>query len=92
MPFIFGKPEIDQFLKFKTIIDNSKVEYRDIDNLFFFASNRWDIQLKNDLLIKLPINNVQKAFNLVSDFLEENNNKSIKIVDARIQNQIILND
>ena len=92
LPFIFGKPEIDQFLKFKTIIDNSKIEYKDIDNLFFFASNRWDIQLKNDLLIKLPINNVQKAFNLVSDFLEENNNKSIKIVDARIQNQIILND
>ena len=92
LPFIFGKPEIDQFLKFKTIIDNSKIEYKDIDNLFFFASNRWDIQLKNDLLIKLPINNVQKAFNLVSDFLEENNNKIIKIVDARIQNQIILND
>jgi cell division protein FtsQ len=92
LPFIFGKPEIDQFLKFKTIIDNSKIDYKDIDNLFFFASNRWDIQLKNDLLIKLPTKNTQKALDLVSDFLLENNNNSIKIVDARIQNQIILND
>ena len=92
LPFIFGKPKIDQFLKFKTIIDNSKFKYTDIDNLFFFSSNRWDIQFKNDLLIKLPSKNIKKTLNLVSDFLLEINNNSIKIVDARIQNQIILND
>ena len=92
LPFIFGKPEIDQFLKFKTIIDNSKFKYTDIDNLFFFSSNRWDIQLKNNLLIKLPSKNIKKTLDLVSDFLIENTNNSIKIVDARIQNQIILDD
>ncbi len=92
LPFIFGKPEIDQFLKLKTIIDNSKFRYTDIDNLFFFSSDRWDIQLKNDLLIKLPSENIKKTLDLVSDFLQENNNSSIKIIDARIQNQIILND
>ncbi len=92
LPFIFGKPEIDQFLKFKTIIDNSKFEYKDIDNIFFFSSDRWDIQLKNDILIKLPSKNINKTLDLVSDFLLENNNNSIKIVDARIQNQIILDD
>ena len=92
LPFVFGKPEIDQFLKFKKIIDNSKFEYKHIDNLFFFASNRWDIQFKDNLLIKLPIKSTQKTLDLVSDFLVENTNNSIKIVDARIQNQIILND
>ena len=59
---------------------------------FFFSSERWDIQLKNDLLIKLPSKNIKKTLDLVSDFLQENDNNSIKIVDARIQNQIILND
>jgi cell division protein FtsQ len=92
LPFIFGKPEIDQFLKFKRIIDNSKFTYKDIDNLFFFSTERWDIQLKNDLLIKLPSKNIKKTLDLVSDFLIENNNNSIKTVDARIQNQIILDD
>ena len=92
LPFIFGKPEIDQFLKFKKIIDNSNFKYKDIENLFFFSSNRWDIQLKNDLLIKLPSKNIKKTLDLVSDFLLENDNNSIKIVDARIQNQIILDD
>ena len=92
LPFIFGRPEIDQFLKFKKIIDNSNFKYKDIENLFFFSSNRWDIQLKNNLLIRLPSKNIIKTLNLVSDFLAENNNKSIKVVDARIQNQIILDD
>ena len=59
---------------------------------FFFSSNRWDIQLKNDLLIKLPSKNIKKTLDLVSDFLLENDNNTIKIVDARIQNQIILDD
>jgi cell division protein FtsQ len=92
LPFIFGNPEIDQFLKFKTIIDKSKFKYNDINNLFFFPSNRWDVQLKNDLLIKLPSKNIKKTLDLVSDFLIKNQNKNIKIVDARIQNQIILDD
>ena len=92
LPFIFGKPKIDQFLKFKTIIDSSKFEYEDIDSIFFFSSNRWDIQLKNELLVRLPSKNIKKTLDLVSDFLIENTNNSIKIVDARIQNQIILND
>ena len=59
---------------------------------FFFSSDRWDIQLKNDLLIKLPSKNIKITLDLVSDFLIENDNNSIKIVDARIQNQIILDD
>ena len=92
LPFIFGKPEINKFLNFKTIIDNSKFKYTDIDNLFFFSSNRWDIQFKNNLLIKLPSKNIEKTLDSVSDFLLTNNNNSIKIVDARIQNQIILDD
>ena len=92
LPFVFGKPKIDQFLKFKTIIDSSKFEYKDIDSIFFFSSNRWDIQFKNELLVRLPSKNIKKTLDLVSDFLIENTNNSIKIVDARIQNQIILND
>ena len=92
LPFIFGKPEIDQFLKFKKKIDESKFKYKDINNLFFFSSDRWDIQLENDLLIKLPSKNIKKTLDLVSDFLLENDNNSIKIIDTRIQNQIILDD
>ena len=79
-------------MRFKQKIDDSKFKYKDINNLFFFPSDRWDIQLKNELLIKLSSKNIKKTLDLVSDFLKENDNSSIKIVDARIQDQIILND
>ena len=46
LPFIFGNPNINEFLKFKKIIDNSKISYENIKSLFFFRTKRWDIELK----------------------------------------------
>ena len=37
-----------------SIITNS---YNDIQNFYFFPSKRWDIELKNNIIIKLPITN-----------------------------------
>ena len=37
LPYIFGDPNIDKFLSLKRIIDNSKLDYKDIENLFFFS-------------------------------------------------------
>ncbi len=92
LPFIFGRPKIDEFLKFKKIIDDSKLEFREIKNFYYFASGRWDIELNNDLLIKLPDKNIDQSLKFIFDFLNNNNLVDINIVDARIKNQIILND
>ena len=92
LPFIFGKPNISEFLKFKKIIDNSKISYENIKSLFFFRTKRWDIELKNNILIKLSRDNVEKALDNVYLFLDKENDNSIKIIDARIQNQIITNE
>ena len=53
LPFIFGTLDINEFLKFKNMIDQSKISYQEIKNLYFFSSKRWDIELKNNILIKL---------------------------------------
>tara|TARA_B100000902_G_scaffold152608_1_gene149132 strand:+ start:1021 stop:1692 length:672 start_codon:yes stop_codon:yes gene_type:complete len=92
LPFIFGKPKIKEFLILKNIIDNSKFDFKDIKNLYYFTSRRWDIELSNDILIKLPKKNVSMSLELVFDFLRNNNFTQIKVIDARIKNQIILND
>tara|TARA_A100001011_G_C14311379_1_gene845760 strand:+ start:126 stop:797 length:672 start_codon:yes stop_codon:yes gene_type:complete len=92
LPFIFGRPKIDEFLKFKKIIDDSKLEFREIKNFYYFASGRWDIELNNDLLIKLPDKDIDQSLKFIFDFLNNNNLVDINIVDARIRNQIILND
>ena len=54
LPFIFGNPDINEFLRFKKIVDNSKINYREIKNLYYFQSKRWDIELHDNLIIKLP--------------------------------------
>ena len=58
---------------------------------FFFPSKRWDIELKNNIIIKLSKNDIKKSLKSALEFLNNNEFKDIKIIDARINNQIILN-
>ena len=92
LPFIFGKPEIKEFLKFKKIVDQSKFSFHEIDSLYFFPSKRWDIKLKNNILLKLPYNLTQEYLNNLYQFLEIHNGENLTIVDARLENKIIINE
>ncbi len=92
LPFIFGKPKVEEFLYFKKIIDESKFSYSDIKNFYFFPSKRWDIELKNNIFIKLPIKNYKNSLDYVSKFLVNKNLEKNLIIDARVNGQIIFND
>ncbi len=90
LPFIFGKPEIIEFLKFKKIIDQSKYSYQQIKNLYFYPSKRWDIEFKNGKIIKLSNLNIIASLNQSYEFFNHESFKDIKIIDARIKNKIII--
>ena len=92
LPYIFGKPSIDDFLKFKKKIDNSKFSYDQINNLFYFQSKRWDLKLHENILLKLPENLTLETLNSVYEFLENYNGKNFTILDARLENKFILNE
>ena len=92
LPYIFGKPEIEEFLKFKKIIDYSKISYKEIKSFYYFKSGRWDIELKNNILIKLSKEYTKKSLDNVFIFLSQNILSKSMIIDARVSNQIILND
>tara|TARA_B100000989_G_scaffold151776_1_gene113252 strand:- start:875 stop:1546 length:672 start_codon:yes stop_codon:yes gene_type:complete len=92
LPFIFGKPEIDEIIKFTNIIDQSKFSLNEIKNLYFFPSKRWDVEFKNNIILKLSKNHVRLSLDQAFELLNDNNFRHIKIIDARIKNQIILND
>ena len=87
LPFIFGNPEVIEFFYIKEIIDKSKISYSEIKNLYFFPSKRWDLELIDSTIIKLPNDNIGLALNVALEFIENN-----KFIDARIKNQIILDD
>jgi len=92
LPFIFGNPKTEDFLKLKKIIDKSKISYEDIKNLYYFKSKRWDIKLKNNTLLKLPKHNIKSSIDNAFEFIGNENFQDSKIIDARILNQIIIND
>ena len=92
LPFIFGKPSIDEFIKFVHIIEQSKLPINQVKNLYFFQSKRWDLELKNNVILKLSKDHTKLSLDQAFEFLNDNNFNDIKVVDARIKNQIILND
>ena len=89
---VIGNPSVEDFFLIRQDILKSLISFKDIKKLYFFPSKRWDLELKNKVLIKLPINNSIEA--LDSYFrvrnLSQFNNK--KVFDMRVTKQIIVNE
>ena len=92
VPFIFGDVEPEEFLKLKLYIDKSKFDFNQIKNLFFFKSKRWNIETKQGLIIKLPLNQIDLSLDILSKIMNEEQFKNKKIIDLRNNGQIITND
>ena len=92
LPFIFGKPETNEFIKFTNIIQQSKFSLDQVKNLYFFPSKRWDLELKNNVILKLSKDHTKLSLDQAFELLNDNQFNGIKVIDARIKNQIILND
>ena len=91
LPFIFGNPKVEEFLKIYSIINKSDFKYENVKNLFFYKSGRIDLELKDNILIKLPLENLENVFKKISQLIS-NNKLNKKIIDARVPNQIISYD
>jgi len=91
LPFIFGEPEISEILNFLKIIESSIIKIDDVDSLYYFRSGRWDIKTKNNIIIKLPMNDYLEKLKYLP-LITINKNFDKKILDYRIKNQIITYD
>ena len=92
IPFIFGNFDDTEFFKFKEIIDSLNFNKKEIKNLFFFPSKRWDIETQTGVLIKLPKNEIKNSLELALNILSDINFKNIKTIDLRQKNQVITNE
>ena len=92
LPYIFGKPDIKEFLELKRIIDDSKISYSQIKNIFYFRSKRWDLELENNILLKLPKDDIKISLDNSFEFINYNNFDNNITIDTRVKNQIIVND
>ena len=92
LPLLFGNFENENFFKLKRILDKKNFDYNKIESLFFFKSGRWDIQMNDGLLIKLPKKNLEKSIDILNSFLAKDKENNITLIDLRQSNQIIINE
>jgi cell division protein FtsQ len=90
LPFIFGKFNSKKFLEFKKILDNSEFKLNDFKSIFFYPSERWDLETINNILIRLPEKNLSKGLNIAYKIINNDNFKHNKIIDLRVSNHVII--
>ena len=63
LPYVFGKAKTVDFINFVKIIEQSKFNFKEISEMYFYPSGRWDIKNKHGILFKLPKKNSRKLIN-----------------------------
>ena len=90
LPNIFGKPKINEFKKLITNLNLSSLSYRDISDIYYLKSGRWNLKIQNNVIIKLPKDNILESLNLVKKILDNKNIISKNTIDLTVKNQIIV--
>jgi len=92
LPIVFGTPPLNEFFLIKNNILNSSIKLNEVKKFYFFPSKRWDIELINGVLIKLPSVKSIEALNNYFDVKNLSQFDNVKIFDMRIDKQIIINE
>jgi len=90
LPYLFGEFNSEDFLVFQKYIIQSKFTFKEFKTLYFFPSNRWDILTYDDILIKLPQDNITKSLNLAYKIINNNEFKDKNFIDLRVNNYLII--
>ena len=89
LPKVFGSEDFDNILKVVNMLKLSKLDYDEIDEIVFFKSGRFDINLKDKTLIKFPIRYTKETVNYSSYLLNDKRFVNSKVIDLRLENKII---
>ena len=86
---VYGSDSTVKIFQTLEMIQKSEIEFSDIKSIKFYSSERIDIKLKKNLIIKYPINLDLKILNLSNKILKDDKFKNAKEIDLRVKNQII---
>ena len=89
LPNIFGKQK--NFLDLYITLNQLNFPTSKIKSFYYFEIGRWDIVLKNNVIIKLPVKNFKDSLKNYLVLKEKINFENYSIFDYRIKDQLILN-
>lgn len=90
LPYVFGKPDLKEFIDLVKIFNLSKFNFDDLNEIYYFPSGRWDVKNKDNIVLKLPKKDLLSSLNLGYKVINNNNFKSIKIIDLRVLDKLII--
>ena len=91
-PIIFGKFQIEDYIYLYKILQKEKFKNLNINKFFYHKNKRWDLLTNNNILIKLPSDNISTALDYYLAIYSSNHLTKGRVFDLRIKNRIITHD
>jgi len=92
IPIVSGSKNLKNIFNVVSLINKSNFNYSAIKKIIFFKSGRFDINLRNGVIIKFPIKFNIEIINYGNNLLYEKKFTNSKIIDLRVKNKIIINE
>ena len=90
LPSVFGIGAENNFVYFFNQLENNNFPINDIKKFYFFQIGRWNLQLANDKIIKLPHDNIEDAIKKSIELLNRKDFQNYNIIDLRVDGKIIV--
>ena len=92
LPQVFGNFKVNEFLKIQKILNTNGFKLNELKKYYYFKSNRWDIENIENVILKLPSQDIEKSLKNYKSLYKTNKITQGKIIDLRIKNKIIFTD
>ena len=90
LPSIFGEGAEKDFINFFNKLSSSGFSTKEVKNFYYFQIGRWDLQLLNNKIIKLPQNKTTEAIQQSIELLVREDFKNYNIIDLRMHGRIVV--
>ena len=90
LPVIFGTFNVSNFLSLMKYLENQNINHNLITKYNFHKNKRWDIYFENNILLKLPNDDIDIAINIYKKAQKSNKIKPNSVIDLRIPGRLII--
>ena len=77
-------------MNFYNLLQNNNFPKYRVKNYYYFQIGRWDLQLKNNKIIKFPPNKINKAIQQSIKLLNREDFMIYNTIDLRIHGKIVV--
>tara|TARA_B100001250_G_C19814108_1_gene797306 strand:- start:438 stop:1121 length:684 start_codon:yes stop_codon:yes gene_type:complete len=89
LPQVYKMESVEEFVIFHSMLREAEFPIDVIRNFVFFKIGRWDLELFDETIIKLPSSNVAQSLKKLNLLLKSDYLGSVNLIDLRVENQII---